>query len=159
MKLKNCLMKKLSNIISEDLSNIESKIYNIEIKPTKPIVFIVGPLRSGTTLLYQILSATTKFMYINNILAPSWKFPVMAASIFKHNNLLYDYRNFTQVSNFGVTEHPLDPHEFGYFWKRWLPISFNDEDDKESIINKNNNTNKFISCLGALEKITGKPLL
>ena len=138
---------------------LEKEYYEAASSPIRPILFIVGAPRSGTTLLYQLIASTGQFGYINNLLAGSWEFPVVTVSLLLRNYPLYDFKLFTADSEFGATKHPLAPHEFGYFWRRWLPIRHSGEELVESIIESKENAGVFRRCLGALEDVMQKPLV
>ena len=43
--------------------------------PRRPVVFVVGVPRSGTTLTYQVLAATGAFAYPSNVVARFWRRP------------------------------------------------------------------------------------
>ena len=88
--------------------------------PRYPMVFIIGAPRSGTTLLSQLLSSSGLFGYINNFIARFWTAPTLGALIYK-TVLDHECRgNSSLQSHLGVTENLHEPHEFGYFWRRWF---------------------------------------
>jgi hypothetical protein len=85
-----------------------------------PIFFVVGPPRSGTTVLTQALAYALKAAYITNINARFWLVPVTGARI--SVDILGDdpaedlnYSFFT--SRRGRTFGGGGIHEFGYFWQ------------------------------------------
>lgn len=90
--------------------------------PNKPIttVWIIGPPRSGTTLLYQILVKHYKFAYLSNFSAMFFRAPILsswaARSIFHQQE-----KGIKFVSNYGRTDGWLGPSESGEFWYRWFP--------------------------------------
>jgi hypothetical protein len=87
-----------------------------------PIVYVVGAPRSGTTLLSQLLCRYLPVGYINNFIARFWLRP--SAGIMLSRIILgEDARkkiNFRSLQ--ALTEGPEGPHEFGYFWRRWLKL-------------------------------------
>jgi hypothetical protein len=87
-----------------------------------PIIYIVGAQRSGTTLLSQLISRMFRVGYVNNMVAAFWDKPL--AGILLSKTLLGDRAReaITFRSKHGVTPAIEDPHEFGYFWRRWLPV-------------------------------------
>lgn len=98
-------------------------------QPTKPVVLVVGAPRSGTTLLTQWLSYSG-FGVPTNLLARLYQTPYLGGLV---QRLLTDpelnYRNELAVeatssfaSEAGKTAGLLAPHEFFYFWRRFLPL-------------------------------------
>ncbi len=89
----------------------------------KPPLFIVGPPRSGTTLLYQLLIARFKLGYISNIAAFSPKAPLIGSKI---ANMIVTNKINNFSSKYGRTKGLNQPHEFGAFWRRWFPAGENE---------------------------------
>lgn len=85
--------------------------------PTYVTLQVVGLPRSGTTLLMQHLAASKRFGYPSNILALFWKAPWIGAHIQRR---LAINTSSSFHSLIGRTPEPLDPHEFGYFWRNAL---------------------------------------
>ena len=97
---------------------------------THPIVFIMGPLRSGTTLLTQWLAATGVVACPTNLLSRFYRAPAVGAMIqLLLTDSRYNFRNeildFNAPLDFqsenGKTRGALAPNEFWYFWRRFLP--------------------------------------
>ena len=97
--------------------------------PQRPLVLVVGPPRSGTTVTMQWLS-TLGFGVPTNLLARMYRAPHLGGLI---QNLLtdpsYNYRNELDVwsgeeyqSEAGKTNGLLAPHEFFYFWRQYIPL-------------------------------------
>lgn len=85
-----------------------------------PIFFVVGPPRSGTTVLTQVLAYALKAAYITNINARFWLAPVTGALLSIEilggdpaGNLGYQFFESRRGRTFGGG----GIHEFGYFWK------------------------------------------
>lgn len=87
-----------------------------------PIIYIVGAPRSGTTILSQLISRYLPVGYINNIIARFWRCPSVGIRLSKI--LLGDKgrNSISFESSYGYTNNVAGPHEFGYFWRHWLPI-------------------------------------
>ena len=79
-----------------------------------PILFVVGPPRSGTTLALQLLSSNLDVAYVNNLTAAFWSAPLIGVRLSK--KLLGDDYCSSYSSNFGQTQGAREPHEFGRFW-------------------------------------------
>ena len=86
-----------------------------------PILFIVAPPRSGTTLLYQLLARHLEAGFPNNFVARHFMVPVLGARRF--------VRRFGEAalvpggvldSAYGRTEGNAAPHEFSWFWQYFL---------------------------------------
>lgn len=83
-------------------------------------IWIVGPPRSGTTLLYQALIHCYDFAYITNFTSRFYRAPVTATWLIKplwrkrHKALDFE-------STYGKTPGWFGPHESGSFWYRWFP--------------------------------------
>jgi len=87
-----------------------------------PLVYIVGAPRSGTTLLSQLLSRMLPVGYINNLIARFWRRPAVGIAL--SEVLLGPAARATIAleSTHGVSPGVAGPHEFGYFWRHWLPL-------------------------------------
>lgn len=84
----------------------------------KPILHVVGPPRSGTTLAMQLIASCTDIGYIDNTAAAFWEAPAYGLLLSRHLNA--GARATTWRSQFGQTKGPTEPHEFGRFWLRLL---------------------------------------
>jgi Sulfotransferase family len=87
----------------------------------RPNLFIFGLPRSGTTLLYQLTACCFDIGYINNIAARFWRAPVIGVAFAQ--SLLHGRRDNSFVSDYGKSIELSGPHEFSYFWQRWLKIT------------------------------------
>ena len=98
-------------------------------KMDHPLILVMGPLRSGTTLFTQWLANTGLVSYPTNLLSRFYQAPIIGAKI---QLLLTDPRfnfrdelgEFAQQSEYksenGKTMGVLAPNEFWYFWRRFL---------------------------------------
>lgn len=84
---------------------------------------IVGLPRSGTTILYQLLARTGQVGYPSNVMAYFWDAPHVGARL--QNRLARNGPTLSLNSLAGRTSEPLDPHEFGLFWRNVLGHSKN----------------------------------
>jgi len=94
-----------------------------------PLILVMGPLRSGTTLFTQWLANTGLVAYPTNLLSRFYKAPILGTKI---QQLLTDPRfnfrdelgEFAQQAEYksenGKTKGVLAPNEFWYFWRRFL---------------------------------------
>lgn len=115
--------------INNDLWNTEEKLLTKK-TPEYPLIFVMGSLRSGTTLMTQWL-ANLGFAYPTNLMSRFYKVPIIASKIqMLLTDEQYNYRNeirdFSSSIDFssenGKTKGALAPNEFWYFWRRFLPF-------------------------------------
>lgn len=83
-------------------------------------MFIIGPPRSGTTLLYQVLADRYTFAYFSNFMAQFHRSPIVAARLQKMMNSR-PRPSAEYTSDRGKTVGWSGPHEAGAFWYRWFP--------------------------------------
>ncbi|SJK83787.1 sulfotransferase [Halomonas elongata] len=111
----------LSGANNDLVSDVQEKL---------PKIFIVGPLRSGTTLFTQWLASTGLVGYPTNLLSRFYAAPLVGLQIQKLlTDPVYNFRDeildFKSDINFssdnGKTKGALAPNEFWYFWRRFLP--------------------------------------
>jgi hypothetical protein len=88
-----------------------------------PPIFIVGPPRSGSTLLYQLMVHCFHLAYFPNIADRYNTAPVIATKFGLRHCKPYA-SDFT--SKYGVIEGRMAPHEAGGIWNRWYPTEYND---------------------------------
>ncbi|MGB1243246.1 MAG: sulfotransferase [Chitinophagales bacterium] len=106
--------------MNKSLANAELQHIQQFNLPQKPIIFVVGVPRSGTTILTQLLLSAFQIGYANNIVAKFWEAPYIGSILAKS---LKDNQNNLNIginSNYGFTNEYEGPHEFGYFWRRWF---------------------------------------
>ncbi len=90
---------------------------------------VIGPPRSGTTLLMQLLASHTDIGYINNLIAAFWKAPVYGIRLSKQ--VVPPNATSSYQSEFGRTRGVHEPHEFGYFWSELLNYREMREDEPD----------------------------
>lgn len=108
-----------------------SAVQDLPDEPRLPMVFVVGPPRSGTTLTMQWLADSGQFAYPTNLLARFYAAPYTGAQIQLltqdpeydfHGELSGPLKHSAWDSETGKTSGPLQPHEFSYFWRRFFPL-------------------------------------
>lgn len=94
-----------------------------------PTLFLIGTPRSGSTLFIQWIASTGAFAYPSNFMSRFNRAPYISALIYEMvTNPRYRYRDeFADVSNeiefsssIGKTSGFKAPHEFWYFWRRFM---------------------------------------
>lgn len=115
-------------------------------------IFIIGPPRVGSTLLYQILVASNIFDYINNFEHAMYKYPALGCylSVNLLNNYVPSFQSF-----YGYEKGLVSPSEANSFWSKWLGMNV---DESRSQINLENK--EYISKYFKYRyKLTNKPFL
>lgn len=130
--------------LNKDLRLIEDDIVEREdILENYPMIFIIGPLRSGTTMTMQWLADINRWSeddtgiaYPTNLLSRFYEAPIIGSKIQrvlcdKKYNFRNEIMDFTEkkigyVSNNGKTTGALSPNEFWYFWRHYLPFDSKD---------------------------------
>lgn len=146
---KDLATEELFERINNSLEDIEQEAIKDFNKPEIPVVFIVGIQRSGTTLLMQLLANHFEINYPDNLIARFWRAPYIGAQL--KEQLAYKIEN-DLTSDLGFTAGISQPHEFGYFWKRWFS-------DTTSDALENSEAEKLNKELDAWQKINNKPLV
>ena len=126
---RNDVLESFLKEINDDL-NVTEKILLQKNIDEFPVIFIMGAMRSGTTLVEQWLASTGALAYPSNIISRFYAAPIIGSKI--HRLLMdpkYNFRDeiidFSSVISFdsenGKTKGALEPNEFWYFWRRFLP--------------------------------------
>ena len=124
-------LESLLSLVNDYLGPVEDKILDtVGEKVEKPIVFVLGAPRSGTTLLTQWLAKTGLFVYPTNVISRFYRTPYIGLLI---QHLLFDknyaYKDelsdiipseITYGSDTGKTSGSMAPSEFWYFWRRFF---------------------------------------
>lgn len=94
-------------------------------------IFILGSLRSGSTLFTQWLASSGLVAYPTNLLSRFYGAPLVGAKIqqlltdprYNFRNEILDFNSeISFSSDNGKTKGALAPNEFWYFWRRFLPF-------------------------------------
>ncbi|MGB5808943.1 MAG: sulfotransferase [Polyangiales bacterium] len=93
-----------------------------------PIVFIVGPPRSGTTLLYQLVADHLDVGFINNRMARYFAAPVVGAALHGRTG---GGHSLALSSDHGRTPGDEAPHEFSWFWHYYGDFGQHDDLSRE----------------------------
>lgn len=128
---KNELLERLLVELGNDLQPSEKLLLSRygQAEMQFPLVLVMGPLRSGTTLFTQWLANTGLVAYPTNLLSRFYQAPIIGAKIqMLLTDPRYNFRNelgeFAQQAEFksenGKTKGTLAPNEFWYFWRRFL---------------------------------------
>lgn len=147
--------EKFLEMLNKHLSNMEP-VDLLDPGHTQPIIFVIGVPRSGTTLLTQLVSSCFDVGSINNLIARFWLAPVSAIKLSKA--VLSNQKNILYQSNYGKTSDITEPHEFSYFWHRWLKLEYMPEYEIEKM-EKEIDWSGLILTLRNMALTFGKPLM
>ncbi len=162
---RNHQLENLLGDINSLVNPIEEQIISEFEEPAYPILFIVGPPRTGTTLMTQWLANLGHFCYPSNFLSRFFGVPAYAARIqqlmfnptYAHKgefaDLLQAAVNFQ--SDIGKTSGAMAPHEFWYFWRRFF--YFPDIPTDKATFLRTADFKRFKQELAAIQAVFGKP--
>jgi len=120
--------------------------------PAPPPVFVLGAPRSGTTLLFQVLTHALRFAYISNLAHRLYRTPVAATRIGRR--VIREFRcDFT--SRYGHTEGWGAPNEGGWVWNRWC-APFNYQDEHALSVRAQHEMHRTIA---AISRVVGAPFI
>jgi hypothetical protein len=127
---RNASLESLLTDLNENLGVAEDALLpGLAGEQPYPLILVMGPMRSGTTLFTQWLANTGLVAYPTNLLSRFYRAPVIGAKIqLLLTDPRYNFRNelgeFIQdlgyMSENGKTTGVLAPNEFWYFWRRFL---------------------------------------
>jgi hypothetical protein len=86
--------------------------------PNYPPLFIIGPPRTGTTLLYQLMVHGFELSYFSNLANMFHMSSCILSELGKR--ALREHPSDFQ-SDFGYAKGLMAPHEGGKIWNRWFP--------------------------------------
>lgn len=147
------------------LAPVEREIAAQHQMPRFPVLFVVGAPRSGSTLIMQWLAATSAFAYPSNLISRFYQAPAVGARIqllltapeYNFRDELYDLSgDIAFTSSLGKTKGALQPNEFWYFWRRFLPNVEPRHLTEEELTRVDGRG--FTAELAALEAVFDKPL-
>lgn len=154
--------------LARDLAPVAAQLRAPADAPRLPPVFVVGCPRSGTTLAYQWLAASGLFTYPTNFTARFATAPWLAERV---QRLLRDPAcdHLGELaleaaqgpagfhSRLGKTKGPFAPHEFWYWWRRFLPEGETHALDAGQLARVD--AARLLQELAAWEDVLGKPIL
>ena len=117
MNISGRLMRRLNRLLNQGLDRLETAVFHPEGQlPYRPL-FIIGPPRSGSTLLYQAMVNYYQVGYLSNLHCLFYGAPSLVAHLAKHNRgqPVSGYQ-----SQHGHTDGWAAPSECGQFWYRFF---------------------------------------
>jgi len=112
------IVKKIVYLGQQTTAVLDRRFLAQRLKCQWPLIFILGPPRSGTTLLYQLMIHAFKLAYFPNIGNTFYMCPIFATQLGMKRCPVYQ-TNFT--SNYGFEKRCMAPSEAGNIWNRWFP--------------------------------------
>lgn len=161
---RNAKLEELLQELNSLLGPLEEEIMQSYRMPRYPVVFVVGAPRCGSTLAMQWLAHSGRFAYPTNLLSRFYGAPFVGAKIqqlltapeYNFNDEILDFSGeISFSSDLGKTQGALAPHEFWYFWRRFLPNTEPQYLDRETLSKVK--SAEFVAELSALESVFGKP--
>jgi len=162
---RNQSLEGLLTEVNSDLWQVEQKFLSSR-QPDFPVIFIVGPLRSGSTLMMQWLANTGLFSYPTNLLSRFYQAPIMGAKLqllladerYNFRDELKDFNSDVGFSSEnGKTKGALAPNEFWYFWRRFLPFTELDYLPTDQLL-KESDTKTMVSEFAGMMDVFQKPM-
>lgn len=167
---RNETLEKLLEELNGDLQTSENELvsrYEQQDKSGFPLILVMGPLRSGTTLFTQWLAKTGLVAYPSNLLSRFYRAPIIGAKIqllltdprFSFRDELGEFaQQFDYTSENGKTKGVLAPNEFWYFWRRFLSDPVRDvwTDDE---LRQSMDTRTMLAELAGIMDVFQKPFM
>ncbi|NEP55949.1 MAG: sulfotransferase [Symploca sp. SIO2G7] len=159
--MKNSIFKVFRGLNNRTIHFINSGLHRLEYLVLNanpdtlvyPPIFIIGTPRSGSTLLYQVLTDYYNIGYLSNFHANFYGSPFLIERLF-HPLTSHQLSNYT--SYHGQTQGWLAPSECGAFWYRffrrkpsYIPL---EEADSQKL-------RQLRASIAALSNAFGKPVL
>lgn len=165
---RNQVLESVLGDLGRELAPVAANLQAPADAPRLPPVFVVGCPRSGTTLAYQWLAATGLFTYPTNFTARFPTTPWLAERVQRllrdqdcdfHGELGLDAvpAAVAYHSHLGKTKGPFAPHEFWYWWRRFLPEGETHALDAGQLARVD--SARLLQELAAWEAVLGKPIL
>lgn len=134
-------------------------------KPSKPVLFIMGCARAGSTILFQSLAASGNFAYPTNVISRFYRDPFFGALV---HRLLYDLDHNREIfpdearklefkSRLGRSQGAAAPHDFGYFWRNYY--TFGSTQSQLVAAPTGVQEQALISDVAGIEAVFGRPVL
>lgn len=162
---RNLQLEALLGDLNSSLWPVEQKLLAQYAQQPYPLVLVMGPLRSGTTLFTQWLANTGLVAYPTNLLSRFYRAPIIGAKIqLLLTDPRYNFRNelseLIQAPGYesenGKTRGVLAPNEFWYFWRRFLAEPNRDVWSDEELRASFDSTTLRAEVAG-LTEVFGKP--
>jgi hypothetical protein len=101
------------------IGQLENYVTARQGQPAFPPIFIIGPARSGTTLIYQTIAYSLHVSYLSNLMVAFPEAPSLTAKFTSYMNGCNAPRSFS--SKYGKTSGWRSPAQGYQVWNRWFP--------------------------------------
>jgi hypothetical protein len=135
------------------LAFVESRRHERAVPPERPIIFVCGPPRSGTTLVEQVLISHLPVAWLNNLTSLFPRAPLTANALF--GRFLASVSTPSYESYYGKTAGLNRPNDALYLWDRWAG---SDRTRPPEALTEEARTAMW-RFFGACEQFYGKPLV
>ena len=88
-------------------------------------IIVLGPPRSGSTLIYQVITARFNVCYLSNVQVLFYRFPKIGSLLCRPFHTFQGKHQFE--SSYGSTRGLLGQSEASLFWDQWIPRSESSE--------------------------------
>jgi hypothetical protein len=136
----NKLLEYLAKLLTAAISKFENRINNSNDKKSQyEPIFIVGSPRTGSTILYELLTNEMDILYPNNF---SWRFyrNFLFSFIFSNKIFKNKAHNCFDSKHGDTLNCGWDaPSECGTFWRKWIDIDNKNFYDFDSLTQKQKN--------------------
>ncbi len=126
----NTKYERIFKELNDSIKDLEKKEIRKITESNLPVLFFCCAPRTGSTHISQIMAETGEFAYVSNFIARFWEAPYIALCLEKELKLrkLSNGKNYGEecLSEYGVTKNVFEPHEFGFFWNKYLPYKANE---------------------------------
>ncbi|NEU96207.1 sulfotransferase [Bradyrhizobium uaiense] len=140
------------------LSKLDVPLGEAGSEPREPMLFILGPPRSGTTLTSQLVLESQGFAGVTNFAARFWLAPHIGMMIENYLGLHDQSSSMSFQSLRGRTSSWSEPNEFGFFWSRWFDhgqeTHFLDERTRQLV-----DRSGLVRSISAMQAVQEKPLV
>lgn len=117
----SALLRELCSILLLPVDRIlqlqEDRLLRQKKRSSMPIILVVGPPRSGTTLVYQTLAQYLPVSFFNNLSASFPHSPITACRLFSR---LFPSKTNSFHNFYGNTVGFSEPNDGFHIWDRWL---------------------------------------
>jgi hypothetical protein len=113
------LQRMLQLMARTTVGQVENYLIARQGQPKFPPIFIVGPARSGTTLIYQAVAYSLELSYLSNLAVAFPDAPSFVARFVAYINGCGTPKSFD--SKYGKTSGWRSPAQGYQVWNRWFP--------------------------------------
>lgn len=114
----NPAMRALNAVATTALAPVERSLARAAASDEPSVCFILGPPRSGTTLLYELMTEEFGCAYFSNFAKRLYRTPVAATWLAQR---AIRRRRGSYESDYGTIPGALAPAEAGRIWRHWMP--------------------------------------